>query len=35
MELETGWIFLTEEETSYQLAAYLHLPPALADNQKG
>ncbi|UUI03480.1 GAF domain-containing sensor histidine kinase [Oceanobacillus jeddahense] len=34
MELETGWIFLTEDNTFYQLAADYQLPPAMADNRE-
>jgi len=34
MELETGWIFLTENNTFYQLAADYQLPPAMADNRE-
>ncbi|GAB2538648.1 GAF domain-containing sensor histidine kinase [Gracilibacillus alcaliphilus] len=33
MELETGWIFLTEDETSYHLAADYQFPPAITDNR--
>ncbi|MFC4661883.1 GAF domain-containing protein [Oceanobacillus aidingensis] len=34
MELETGWIFLTEDATFYRLAADYQLPPAMADNRE-
>lgn len=34
MELETGWIFLTEGAAFYQLAADYQLPPAMADNRE-
>ncbi len=32
MELQTGWIFLTNEANSYKLAAYQNLPPVLSDD---
>jgi hypothetical protein len=34
MELETGWIFLTENETSYEMVSSQQLPPALDNNRK-
>ncbi|MFA1822626.1 GAF domain-containing sensor histidine kinase [Virgibacillus oceani] len=34
MELETGWIFLTEDETSYELVSSQQLPPALENNRE-
>ncbi|SDI80278.1 GAF domain-containing sensor histidine kinase [Natribacillus halophilus] len=34
MELETGWIFLTEDETSYELVSSHQLPPALENNRE-
>ncbi|QQK76955.1 GAF domain-containing sensor histidine kinase [Salicibibacter cibarius] len=34
MELETGWMFLTEDETSYELVSSYQLPPALENNRK-
>lgn len=32
MELQTGWIFLTNEASDYELAAYQNLPPVFLDD---